>query len=78
MTGWTVVASPRIVLKLPFYASPSPTIPHDTIRYDTTPKTTFMGPYIFFRVEDEDSCARYIDEEGLFAEDTETCVDFTS
>jgi hypothetical protein len=37
-----------------------------------------MGPYIFFRVEDEDSRARYSDEEGLFAEDTDTWVDFSS
>lgn len=37
-----------------------------------------MGPYIFFRVEDEDSRARYSDEEGLFAEDTDTRVDFKS
>ena len=37
-----------------------------------------MAPYIFFRVEDEDSRARYVDEEGLFAEDTETWVDFNS
>ena len=37
-----------------------------------------MGPYIFFRVEDEDSRARYFDEEGLFAEDTNTWVDFES
>ena len=28
-----------------------------------------MGPYIFFRVEDEDSRARYSGEEGLFAEE---------
>lgn len=37
-----------------------------------------MGPYIFFRVEDEHSRARYSDEEGLFAEDTDTWVDFGS
>ena len=37
-----------------------------------------MGPYIFFRVEDEDSRARYFGEEGLFAEDTDTWVDFKS
>lgn len=37
-----------------------------------------MGPYIFFRVEDEDSRARYSGEEGLFAEDTDTWVDFKS
>jgi len=37
-----------------------------------------MGPYIFFRVEDEHSRARHIDGEGLFAEDTETWVDFKS
>ena len=35
-----------------------------------------MGPYIFFRVEDEDSRARYCGEEGLFAESTGTWVDF--
>ncbi len=35
-----------------------------------------MGPYIFFRVEDEDSRARYSGEEGLVAEDTDTGVDF--
>ena len=37
-----------------------------------------MGPYVFFRVEDEDSRARYFDKEGLFAEDTDAWVDFTS
>jgi hypothetical protein len=37
-----------------------------------------MGPYIFFRVEDEDSRARYSGEEGLFTEDTDTWVDFKS
>ncbi|KAF2185814.1 hypothetical protein K469DRAFT_707480 [Zopfia rhizophila CBS 207.26] len=37
-----------------------------------------MGPYIFFRVEDEDSRARYSGEEGLFAEATDTWVDFKS
>ena len=37
-----------------------------------------MGPYIFFRVEDEDSRARYFDGEGLFAEDMNTWVDFKS
>lgn len=37
-----------------------------------------MGPYVFFRVEDEDSRARYSDEEGLFAEDTDARVDFKS
>ncbi len=37
-----------------------------------------MGPYIFFRVEDEDSRARFSDEEGLVAEDTDTRVDFRS
>ena len=37
-----------------------------------------MGPYIFFRVEDEDSRARYFDGEGLFAEDKNTRVDFRS
>ena len=37
-----------------------------------------MGPYIFFRVEDEDSRARYFGEEGLFAESTDTWVDFKS
>lgn len=37
-----------------------------------------MGPYIFFRVEDEDSHAQYFDEEGLIAEDTDTWVDFKS
>ena len=35
-----------------------------------------MGPYIFFRVEDEDSRARYFDEEGILAEDKDTWVDF--
>jgi hypothetical protein len=35
-----------------------------------------MGPYIFFRVEDEDSRAQYSGEDGLFAEDTHTWVDF--
>ena len=37
-----------------------------------------MGPYIFYRVEDEDSRARYFGEEGLLAEDTKTWVDFDS
>lgn len=37
-----------------------------------------MGPFIFFRVEDEDSRAQYSGEEGLFAEDTDTWVDFKS
>ena len=37
-----------------------------------------MGPYIFFRVEDEDSRAQYFGEEGLFAEDRDTEVDFNS
>ena len=37
-----------------------------------------MGPYMFFRIEDEDSCAQYFDEEGLIAEDTDTWVDFKS
>jgi hypothetical protein len=37
-----------------------------------------MGPYIIFRVEDEDSRAWYSGEEGLFAEDTDTWVDFKS
>jgi hypothetical protein len=37
-----------------------------------------MGPYIFFRVEDEDSRARYSGEEGLFAEVTDTWLDFKS
>ena len=37
-----------------------------------------MGPNIFFRVEDEDSRARYFGEAGLLAEDTETWVDFDS
>ena len=37
-----------------------------------------MGPYIFFRVGDEDSRTRYSSEEGLFAESTDTWVDFKS
>jgi hypothetical protein len=37
-----------------------------------------MGPYIFFRVEDKDSRARYFGEGGLFAEDTDTRIDFKS
>ncbi|KAL8929868.1 MAG: hypothetical protein Q9208_001012 [Pyrenodesmia sp. 3 TL-2023] len=37
-----------------------------------------MGPCIFFRVEDEDSRARYFVDDGLFAEDTDTWVDFRS
>ena len=37
-----------------------------------------MGPYIFFQVEDEDSRAQYFSEEGLFAEDRDTEVDFNS
>ncbi len=71
VTGWTVVASPRIVSQTSILHEPSPTTPHNT-----TPTSTIMGPYIFFRVEDEDSRARYSDEEGLFAEDTDTWVNF--
>ena len=37
-----------------------------------------MGPYIFHRVEDGDSRARYYDGEGVFAEDTDAEVDFGS
>ena len=37
-----------------------------------------MGPYIFYRVEDEDSRARYFGDDGLLAEDTETWVNFRS
>lgn len=35
-----------------------------------------MGPYIFYRVEDHTSRARYIDGDGLLAEDTDTEVNF--
>ena len=35
-----------------------------------------MWPDIYFRVEDDESRARYYDEEGLFAEDIHTEVDF--
>jgi L-ribulose-5-phosphate 3-epimerase UlaE len=35
-----------------------------------------MGPHIFYRVEDEDSRARYRDGYGIFAEDTKTRVCF--
>ncbi len=34
-----------------------------------------MTPYIFYRVEDRDSRAQYLDQEGIFAEDTNTEVD---
>ena len=37
-----------------------------------------MGPHIFFRVEDDESRARYYGRAGLFAEDTDTWVDFNS
>ena len=37
-----------------------------------------MGPYIFFRVEDKESRARYCGKNGLLAEDTDTWVDFNS
>ena len=37
-----------------------------------------MGPYIFYRVEDEDSRARYFGKKGLLAEDKKTWVDFDS
>lgn len=42
------------------------TEPSPTTSHDTTATSTIMGPYIFFRVEDEDSRARYSGEEGLF------------
>ncbi|KAF2844318.1 hypothetical protein T440DRAFT_525653 [Plenodomus tracheiphilus IPT5] len=35
-----------------------------------------MAPYIFYRVEDEHSRARYIDGQGIFAEGTDTRLDF--
>ncbi|KAJ4305467.1 hypothetical protein N0V90_000998 [Kalmusia sp. IMI 367209] len=35
-----------------------------------------MGPYIFYRVEDEHSRARYIDGRGIIAEDKDTAVNF--
>jgi len=35
-----------------------------------------MGPYIFYRVEDGDSRARYYHDEGIFAEDVDEEVDF--
>ena len=37
-----------------------------------------MGPYILFRVEDDESRARYYGRAGLFAEDRNTRVDFDS
>jgi hypothetical protein len=37
-----------------------------------------MAPYIFFRVEDRESRAQYFGKKGLFAEDTDTPVDFES
>jgi ketosteroid isomerase-like protein len=37
-----------------------------------------MAPYIFYRVEDEDSRARYLDGKGLFAEDANTWVNLES
>lgn len=35
-----------------------------------------MGPYKFYRVEDEDSRARFVDGEGIFAEDLNTRIEF--
>lgn len=35
-----------------------------------------MAPRVFYRVEDEHSRARYIQGEGIFAEDTNTVVHF--
>lgn len=37
-----------------------------------------MGPRVFYRVEDTSSRARYIDGEGIFAEDTDTVVRFAN
>ena len=37
-----------------------------------------MWPDMYFRVEDDESRARYYNEEGLFAEDIDTGVDFNS
>ena len=37
-----------------------------------------MGPHIFFRVEDDESRARYRGRAGIFAEDRKTRVDFNS
>lgn len=37
-----------------------------------------MGPYKFYRVEDEDSRAEYVENAGLWAENTATRVDFRS
>lgn len=37
-----------------------------------------MGPYIFFRVEDDESRARYYGRAGIFAEDRKTQVNFRS
>ncbi|EOA85396.1 uncharacterized protein SETTUDRAFT_42465 [Exserohilum turcica Et28A] len=36
------------------------------------------APHILYRVEDESSRARYIDDTGIFAEDTDTDVNFTA
>ena len=35
-----------------------------------------MGPHIFYRVVDEHSRARYINRQGIIAEDRDTLVDF--
>jgi hypothetical protein len=35
-----------------------------------------MAPRVFYRVEDADSSARYVDGEGILAADTETVVNF--
>lgn len=45
-------------------------------RYTTRFRGGTMGPRIFYRVEDEDSRARYIKRQGIIAEDRDTSVDF--
>jgi hypothetical protein len=56
----------RIVLHL------TPSLNPETTRFsDST-----MAPRIFYRVEDADSSARYVDGEGILAADTETVVNF--
>jgi hypothetical protein len=50
---------------------PKPALHHN----DEIPRC-YHGPRLFYRVEDEHSRARYIDREGITAEDTDTSVDF--
>ena len=53
------------------------TIPYHSTKHDSD-EQYHGGLNIFFHVEDEDSRARYSGKEGLFAEGTDTWVDFKS